>query len=153
MERPLTGQETEENQTSQESTSLVLQHMWRISMLANLICKPKSVVLSDICIKSDTVVISSDSLAEGEREKVIQHSAMLKPENEQSELRQELNEPENQLKNSELPVNSIPFHQLKLYHLNHHNSKHLMSPRLTLRSNWIQDVVIELIIHLVTMQG
>ena len=104
-------------------------------MLANLICKPKSVVLSDICIKSDTVVISSDSLAEGEREKVIQHSAMLKPENEQPELQQELNEPENQLKNSELPVNSIPFHQLKLYHLNHHNSEHLMSTRFTIMSN------------------
>ena len=55
------------------------------------------------------MVISSDILAEGKRHKVIQHSAISKPKNKQPELQQELNEPENQLGNSELPTNSIPF--------------------------------------------
>lgn len=63
----------------------------------------------DILIKTDTIVISGNTLAEGEIDKVIQHSATSNLENEQAELQQDLNEPENQPENPELPTNSIPF--------------------------------------------
>ena len=61
-------------------------------------------------MKNDHVIIPGDILAEGERDKVIQHlSNIPKPKDEQPEPQQELNEPENQLKTSELPSNSILF--------------------------------------------
>ena len=60
----------------------------------------------DILVKNDHVIIPSNILAEGERDKVIQHPVNIpKPEDEQPELQHEINEP----KNSELPSNSILF--------------------------------------------
>ena len=68
----------------------------------------------DILVKNDHVVISGDVLAEGERDKVIQHPLNTpKPENDQPEPQPESNEnlPENQ----ELPSNSIPFPQRAIH--------------------------------------
>ena len=61
-------------------------------------------------MKNGHVIISGDVLAEGKRDKVIQHPSNIpKPKDKQPEPQQELNEPENQLKTSELHSNSIPF--------------------------------------------
>ena len=67
----------------------------------------------DLSVKSNYIIIPGDVLAEGERDKVIQHPVNIpRPGDEQPKLQQEINEP----KISELPSNSILFLPAEAYY-------------------------------------
>ena len=89
----------------------------------------------DVLIKTDSMAISSDILAEGERETrssctlLFQNPKMTSLNYSKIKMNQKIIKTWNYL-----PILSH-FHQLKYYHLNHCNREHLVSSKWTLKLN------------------
>ena len=114
---------------------------WSVTVKHNVIFNQE-----DVLTKSNYVVIPSDVLSEGERDKLIQH-----PDNT-TKINDE--QPDRQIQNHKTLISpnhlSTPFCSL---HLKNLNSRHQIAWKLTQLSNQIWAVDIDPVMHLVTMQG